>query len=84
MQKRIPKFKSDQDAEDFLNQDLTDYISRENFIESPFEFAPKDKSITFRVSDKLLKAVQREAKKRGVNYQKLIREAIEQFLSRAA
>ncbi|MBK7962472.1 MAG: ribbon-helix-helix protein, CopG family [Bdellovibrionales bacterium] len=45
-----------------------------------FEFAPWDKSITIRVSNDLLAAVQSVAKERGTNYQKLIREAIERFL----
>ncbi len=55
-----------------------------NFKLMYFEFAPKNKSITLRVSNKLLDAVQTAAKRRGINYQKLIREAIEQFLKKAA
>lgn len=49
-----------------------------------FEFAPKNKSITLRVSNDLLEAVQAVAKERGTNYQKLIREAIERYLKKAA
>jgi predicted DNA binding CopG/RHH family protein len=76
--------KTDLAAKAALKKDLTDYISPENFKLTSFEFAPKDKSITLRVSNKLLDAVQSAAKRRGVNYQKLIREAIEQFLKKAA
>ena len=76
--------KSDRAAKATLRKDLTDYISPENFKATSFEFAPKDKSITLRVSSELLSAVQSEAKRRRTNYQKLIREAIERFLKNAA
>lgn len=84
MSKRLPKMKTDRAAKAALKRDLSDYISPENFKLTSFEFSPKDKSITLRVSNKLLDAVQSAAKRRGVNYQKLIREAIEQFLKKAA
>lgn len=84
MSKRLPKMKSDRAAKSALKKDLSDYISPENFKFTSFEFAAKDKSITIRVSSELLEAVQDAAKKRGTNYQKLIREAIERFLKKAA
>jgi predicted DNA binding CopG/RHH family protein len=59
-------------------------MTPENFTLTSFEFAPKDKSITLRVSTELLDAVQAEAKRRRTNYQKLIREAIERLLRNAA
>ena len=76
--------KSDRAAKAFSKKDLFEFISTENFKLVSFEFAPKDKSITLRVSNQLLGAVQSAAKRRGINYQKLIREAIEQFLKKAA
>jgi predicted DNA binding CopG/RHH family protein len=84
MKKRIPKFKTDKEAEEFLEQDLSDYIHPENFTRVTFEFAPKDKSVTLRLSSKLLQAVKGTARKRGIQYQRLIREAIEAYLKRAA
>ncbi|HAR43439.1 MAG TPA: CopG family transcriptional regulator [Bdellovibrionales bacterium] len=66
-----------------LNRDLSDYLSPEHFKPITFEFAPKDKSITIRISSELLKTVQGAAKKRKISYQKLIREAIEQFVRKA-
>jgi predicted DNA binding CopG/RHH family protein len=84
MSKRLPKMKSDRAAKAMLRKDLAEYISPENFKLTSFEFAPKDKSITLRVSAELLDAVQAAAKRRRTNYQKLIREAIEQFLKKAA
>lgn len=84
MKKRLPKLKSDRAAKELLKKDLSDFISPDNFKTTSFEFAPKDKSITLRVSSDLLEAVQSAAKRRRTNYQKLIREAIEQFLKKAA
>ena len=77
MSKRLPKMMSDRAAKSALKKDLTEYLSPENFKPISFEFSPKDKSITLRVSTELLEAVQAAAKERGTNYQKLIREAIE-------
>jgi len=84
MSKRLPKMKSDRAAKAMIKKDLTDYLSPENFKLTSFEFAPKDKSITLRVSSELLDAVQAVAKRRRMNYQKLIREAIEVFLKKSA
>jgi predicted DNA binding CopG/RHH family protein len=84
MKKRLPKMKSDRAARAVMKRDLSDYLSKENFKPVTFEFEPKDKSITLRVSSALLKAVQNVANKNGTNYQKLIREAIEQYLRKAA
>ena len=84
MSKRLPRMKSDRAAKATLKKDLSEYISPENFKQTSFEFAPKDKSITLRVSSELLDAVQTAAKRRRTNYQKLIRKAIENFLKKAA
>jgi predicted DNA binding CopG/RHH family protein len=84
MKKKLPRWKTDKEAEKFLEQDISDYIHKGNFKRVSFEFAPKDKSITIRVSNQLLKAVRQAAKSSGMNYQKLVREAIEQFLKNAA
>ena len=83
MKKRLPKMKSDRAAKSVLNKDLSEFFSPENFKLTSFEFAPKNKSITLRVSSELLDAVQAAAKRRHTNYQKIIREAIELFLKKA-
>ena len=84
MSKRLTKMKTDRAVKNLMKKDLSEYLSPENFKLTSFEFAPKDKKITLRVSNDLLEAVQTKAKQRGVSYQKLIREAIEQLLKRAA
>ncbi|QHV01658.1 BrnA antitoxin family protein [Synechocystis sp. CACIAM 05] len=82
MNKPLPKMNSDQEAEDLLEQDLTDYLVPENFTKTTFEFAPKDKSITLRLSLELLTAVKNAARAQGMNYQKYIREVLEQSVLR--
>ena len=84
MKKRLPKLKTDKEAEKLLEQDLSDYIDKDNFIPVTFEFAPKDKSINLRLSADLLQAVKSVSKRRGVSYQKYIREALEKSLKKDA
>ncbi len=82
IRKNIPKFKTDEEAAVFLDQDLTDYLNAENFVRVRFELRKKDKSITLRIPDPLLVELKSVAEKKGVAYQKLIREAIELYLHR--
>jgi predicted DNA binding CopG/RHH family protein len=82
--KKFLKMTTDKDAENILNQDLSEYINKENFKKVTFEFEPKDKTITLRLSDPLLNSVQDVAKKRGVPYQRIIRMAIEEYLKKAS
>ena len=84
MKKHFSKMKNDREAKKILKKDLSDYLDPKNFTLTSFEFAPKDKSITLRMSHSLLDAVRVTAKQRGTDYQKLIREAIEQFLRKNA
>src|SRR6266852_2410064 len=78
MSKKLPVFKTDKDAEDFLDQDLSDYISAENFAQ--FEFRPKQKSVNLRISEELLNAVRAVAHRRGIPYQRYIRQTLEAAL----
>lgn len=84
MKKKLPKIRTDKEAEDILKEDLSDFINKDNFKRTTFEFAPKDKSITIRISDPLLNSVQSVAEKQGVPYQRIIRQAIEEYLKKAS
>lgn len=77
MSKKLPVFKTDKEAEDFLDQDLSDYISAENFAPFQFEFRPKQKSVNLRISEELLNAVRAVAHRRGIPYQRYIRQTLE-------
>jgi predicted DNA binding CopG/RHH family protein len=77
MKKKIPTFKTDEEAENFVaTADLTEY-DLSGFKMTRFEFKPKNTSISLRLPDELLKAVQDKAKREGIPYQRLIRQAIE-------
>ena len=53
MKKKLQKITTDEEAEDILNEDLSEYVNKDNFKQTTFEFAPKDKSVTIRISDPL-------------------------------
>jgi predicted DNA binding CopG/RHH family protein len=80
MSKKLPVFRNDKEAENFLEQDLSDYISAENFAPFQFEFRPKQKSVNLRISEELLNAVRAVAHRRGIPYQRYIRQALEASL----
>lgn len=79
MKKRLPSLKTDKAAKDFLDGDLSDYLTDENFSKSTFEFEPKDTSITLRVSSRLKNSIIDISKRKKVPYQKVMREALEQY-----
>ena len=80
MRKKLPLLKTDKGAENFLDQDLSDYISAENFAPFQFEYRPKQKSVNLRISEELLNAVRAVAHRRGIPYQRYIRQTLEAAL----
>jgi predicted DNA binding CopG/RHH family protein len=80
MSKKLPVFKNDKEAENFLDQDLSDYISVGNFAPFQFEFRPKQKSVNLRISEELLNAVRAVAHRKGIPYQRYIRQTLEASL----
>ena len=81
MKKKIPVFKSDRAAETFVAKaDLTEYdLSGAKSMR--FEFEKKQARVNMRLPERLLDAVKDRAKRRGIPYQRLIREALEQAVS---
>jgi predicted DNA binding CopG/RHH family protein len=77
MKKKIPSFKSDREAEEFVaSADLSKYdLSGAKLVR--FELKRKDKSINLRLSDDLLAAVRKRARREGVPYQRFIRLTLE-------
>jgi len=80
MKKSLKKIKTNKEAENILNQDLSPYINSKNFKPVRFELKPKNQTVTIRMSESLLKALKTKAKKQGIHYQKLMRQALENFL----
>jgi predicted DNA binding CopG/RHH family protein len=80
MSKKLPVFKTDEEADKFLDRDLSEYISAENFAPFQFEFRPKQKSVNLRISEELLNAVRAVARRSGIPYQRYIRQTLEAAL----
>lgn len=82
MQKKIPTFETDEEAERFVDTaDLTQYdLSGAKPVQ--FEFERKGAQINMRVPKPLLDAVKARAKARGIPYTRFIRETLEQAVTR--
>jgi predicted DNA binding CopG/RHH family protein len=78
--KRIPKLKTDAEAEAFLEQDLS-ALDFSQFKPARFEFQAKDAQINMRLPSKLLDAVKATAKRSGIPYQRFIRETLERAVT---
>ena len=76
MPRLVPDFKTDEEAEAFLDQDLSD-LDFSQFKRVNFEFATKDARVNMRMPERLLTAVKQRAQARGMPYQRFIRETLE-------
>ena len=79
MKVRVPRLRSDEEAEAFLDQDLSN-LDFSQFKTVRFEFAPKDARLNMRLPGSLMQAVKERAERRGIPYQRFIREALEMAL----
>ena len=80
MKKKLPTLTSDAEAEAFVaTADLSEY-DLTGMVPVRFEFKPKDKSVNLRLPAQLLEAVQTQAKRVGMPYQRFIRMALERAL----
>ena len=80
MKKRVPRFKTDKEAEAFLEQDLSG-LDFSKMTAVRFEFAPKSERVNMRLPKPLLDAVKARAKREGMPYQRYIRCTLESALS---
>ena len=80
MKKKVPRLKTDRQAEAFLAQDLSN-LDFSQFKPARFEFEKKDEQINMRVPKPLLAAVKARAKARGIPYTRLIRETLERAMA---
>ncbi len=78
--KKVPRLKSDEQAEAFLAQDLSN-LDFSQFKPVHFEFEKKEEQINMRVPRPLLAAVKAHAKARGIPYTRFIRETLERAVS---
>jgi len=77
--KVVPVMTTDEEAEAFLEQDLSD-LDLSQFVPFDWERQFKTARVTMRLPQALLDALKAKAAERGIPYQRLIREAIEKAL----
>jgi len=80
MKKKVPRLKTERQAEAFLAQDLSN-LDFSQFKPVRFEFEKKDEQINMRIPKPLLAAVKARAKARGIPYTRLIRETLERAMA---
>ena len=77
--RKVPKLRTDKAAEAFLERDLSD-LDFSQFKPVRFEFEKKEARLNMRLPEAMMHALKENAKKRGIPYQRFIRETLEQAL----
>jgi predicted DNA binding CopG/RHH family protein len=80
MTEKIPRMTTDEEAENFLAQDLSN-LDFSQFKPARFEFEPKSERINMRLPKTLLDAVKAIASHEGIPYQRFIRQTLERAVS---
>ena len=81
MKKKIPDFKTDAEAEAFVETADLSKFDLSGFKPVKFEFQPKVERVNMRLPAELLKAVRSKAEAEGMPYQRFIRAALEQAVA---
>ena len=81
MKRQVPNLTTDEAAEAFLEQDLSD-LDFGQFKPAQLEFARKDARLIMRVPQQMLDAVKQHASAIGIPYQRFVREAIQEALAK--
>lgn len=79
--KKVPEFKTDSDAELFLEQDLSS-LDFKQFKPMQFEVEKKEAALTMRLPAVLLDAIRAKAKAKGIPYSRYVRMVLEADLNR--
>ena len=69
---------------DPLDKDLSDLFDQPGWTRINFELKPKNKTVTLRMSEDLLEAIKEKAEAEGVDYQKWMRNSLEESLKKIA
>jgi predicted DNA binding CopG/RHH family protein len=80
MKQKVPRLRSDREAEAFLEQDLSN-LDFAQFQAVHFEFEKKTAQLNMRLPQSLLDAVKRSSAQRGIPYTRFVREALELALA---
>ena len=81
MKRKVPRLTTDEEAEAFLEQNLSD-LDFSQFKPVQFEFEKKSDRVNMRVPKPLLDAVKARARGRGIPYTRFIRELMEREIAR--
>lgn len=82
MKKKLPVLRTDEEAEHFIaTADLTEY-DLSQFKPARFEFVAKTERVNMRLPKPLLDGVKARAQAEGMPYQRYIRRALEEALSK--
>ena len=81
MSKSVPHFASDEEAEAFLEQDLTDYLDLGAFRPVRFVFSGPTRRVSLQIPEALLEAVKSRARREGMSYRDYVRRALERSLA---
>ena len=79
--KKVPRLTSDEQAESFLAQDLSN-LDFSQFKPVQFEFAPKAARLNMRLPEKLLIALKARASAKGMPFTRYVRELIERDVAK--
>ena len=79
--KKVPRLTSDEQAESFLDQDLSK-LDFSQFKPVQFEFAPKAARLNMRLPEKLLVALKERASAKGIPFTRYVRELIERDVAK--
>jgi len=74
--KRVPEFKTDAEAEAFLEQDLS-ALDFSQFKPMRFEVVKKEAALNMRLPAPLMNAVRAKAKAQGIPYARYVRMVLE-------
>jgi predicted DNA binding CopG/RHH family protein len=80
VKRKVPEFRSDDEAAAFLEQDLSD-LDFTRFKPAHFAFEKKTVQVNMRLSKSLLDVVKQRSAARGISYTRFIREALEKALA---
>ncbi|PUE11247.1 hypothetical protein B9Z51_02755 [Limnohabitans sp. T6-5] len=81
--KKVPVLKTDQEAEAFLEQDLSD-LDFSQFKPMRFDFAPKSAALHLRLPEALLQGLKVRAKAKGMPYTRYVRMLLENDLAQSS
>jgi predicted DNA binding CopG/RHH family protein len=80
MKRKVPRMRTDEEAEAFLERDLSD-LDFSQFKPVKFEFQPKAARLNMRLPVPLLNAIKARAKAHGIPYTRFIREVLERAIT---